>query len=150
MDPTELTSKPPVHSRMRIYLATPTEWPANSPRIAEVHDVCKAIGTVWTPGPRKSSGVEADDKKSFAYNLEQLEKSDVVVAILAPDLAPAWEMGYATARNKTVIAIRHDIIPLPRFPLNLMIERSAYIVDSLPSLRSVLIIISSDCEAHPS
>ncbi|MHC1626508.1 MAG: nucleoside 2-deoxyribosyltransferase [Methanoculleaceae archaeon] len=74
----------------------------------------------------------------FRRNLAALEWADTVVAIIdGPDAdsGTAWEMGYATASGKRVVALRTDfrrVSPCER--VNLMLEESAVVVEDRADL----------------
>ncbi len=82
--------------------------------------------------PLLNSESEEDKKKIFSMDLEGLEGSDVVVAILDGidvDSGVAFELGYAFARGKPIIGVRTDHRCFsPYEEVNLMIEVPATIV----------------------
>jgi nucleoside 2-deoxyribosyltransferase len=69
-----------------------------------------------------------DNKELFKKDVEELEQSDLVVAILDGsdvDSGTAWEIGYARARNIPVVGLRTDFRTLGiEGRVNLMIEES--------------------------
>ena len=71
-----------------------------------------------------------------------LESSDLIVAIIDgadADSGTAWEMGYAFALGKPVIALRTDFRRIGHHEkVNLMLEQSAEIVGSTEELLAVL------------
>ena len=77
-----------------------------------------------------------------ATNLDALRSSDIVVAVIDgsdADSGTAWEMGYATALGKRVIAIRTDFRRYSDNELvNLMLEMDAEVVSSSDELLSLL------------
>jgi nucleoside 2-deoxyribosyltransferase/predicted secreted protein len=78
----------------------------------------------------------------YRWNLSALRNSDIVVAVIDgsdADSGTAWEMGYATALGKRVIAIRTDFRRYSDNELvNLMLETEAEVVDSSDELLSLL------------
>jgi nucleoside 2-deoxyribosyltransferase/predicted secreted protein len=74
----------------------------------------------------------------FSENLKGLEKSDIIVAVIDgadADSGTAWEMGYAYAQKKQVIALRTDFRRAGMCEkVNLMLEESAKVVTSTTEL----------------
>ena len=96
---------------MRIYLAGPLfttperEWNAGlAARLrAGGHEVFV---------PQENPAAERTGKAIFLKDLEGLDGSDTVVAIMDgadPDSGTCWECGYAYAKGKTVVLFRSDI-----------------------------------------
>lgn len=79
----------------------------------------------------------------YRWNLAALKNSDIVVAVIDgsdADSGTAWEMGYATALGKRVIAIRTDFRRYSENELvNLMLETEAEIAGSSEELLSLLL-----------
>ncbi len=72
-----------------------------------------------------------DFAKIFKRNLESIENSDAVVAILDgsdSDSGTAWECGYAYAKGKPVIGVRTDFRASEDKNLNAMLSQSSDIV----------------------
>ncbi len=82
--------------------------------------------------PLLSSESEEDKKKIFSMDIEGLEGSDVVVAVLDGidvDSGVAFELGYAFARGKPIIGVKTDHRCFsPYEEVNLMIEVPATII----------------------
>ena len=78
----------------------------------------------------------------YEHNKQALYDADIVVAIIDgadADSGTAWEMGYATALGKPVIALRTDFrIVGMQERVNLMLEQSAVVVGSKKDLFEVL------------
>jgi nucleoside 2-deoxyribosyltransferase/predicted secreted protein len=78
----------------------------------------------------------------FSLNKKALEESDVIVAIIDgadADSGTAWEMGYAFAQKKPVIALRTDFRRVGHHEqVNLMLEQSAKVVGSTEGLLAAL------------
>jgi nucleoside 2-deoxyribosyltransferase len=67
----------------------------------------------------------------FKRNVESIENSDAIVAILDgsdPDSGTAWECGYAYAKGKPVIGVRTDFRASEDENLNAMLSQSSDIV----------------------
>jgi nucleoside 2-deoxyribosyltransferase len=83
----------------------------------------------------------------FSENLRALENADIIVAIIDgadADSGTAWEMGFAFAHGKQVIALRTDFRRVGMHEqVNLMLEESSKVVSStielLESVKSPLI-----------
>ncbi len=78
----------------------------------------------------------------YAKNLAELKKTDIVVGIIDgsdADSGTAWEMGYAFASGKRVIALRTDFRKFSgNERVNLMLEMEAEVVSSVDELVSAL------------
>jgi nucleoside 2-deoxyribosyltransferase len=83
----------------------------------------------------------------FSENLRALKNADIIVAIIDgadADSGTAWEMGFAFAHGKQVIALRTDFRRVGMHEqVNLMLEESSKVVSStielLESVKSPLI-----------
>jgi nucleoside 2-deoxyribosyltransferase/predicted secreted protein len=87
----------------------------------------------------------------FSENLRALENADIINAIIDgadADSGTAWEMGYAYAYRKQVIALRTDFRRSGNYEkVNLMLEESAAVVTSIVELLEAIkspAIIKSD------
>jgi nucleoside 2-deoxyribosyltransferase/predicted secreted protein len=82
----------------------------------------------------------------FSENLKALENADILVAIIDgadADSGTAWEMGYAKAFGKKVIALRTDFRRVGHHEqVNLMLENSAAVVTTKEELMRELNPIS--------
>ena len=78
----------------------------------------------------------------FSENLRALKNADIIVAIIDgadADSGTAWEMGYAYALGKQVIALRTDFRRSGRYEkVNLMLEESATVVNSVEYLLNAI------------
>jgi len=74
----------------------------------------------------------------FSENMRALQNADIIVAIIDgadADSGTAWEMGYAYANGKKVIALRTDFRRSGRYEkVNLMLEESSTVVTSIEYL----------------
>lgn len=81
---------------------------------------------------------KGDQIQIFLKNLKALESADIIVANIDgadADSGTAWEMGYAFARGKQVIALRTDFRRTGNHEkVNLMLEESATVVTSTDQL----------------
>ncbi len=77
-------------------------------------------------------GIREEQSRLFSENLQALENADKIVAIIDgadADSGTAWEMGYAFALGKQVIALRTDFRSSGRHEkVNFMLEESATVV----------------------
>lgn len=87
---------------------------------------------------------ENREKAIYDGNLNALKSADIVVAVIDgadADSGTAWEMGYAAACGKRVIALRTDF---RRFSdnecVNLMLEMESEVVHSLEELAELLFV----------
>ena len=148
-----------VFARYRVYLAAPLfseaerVFNASAARLLSNH-----LFDVHLP---QEAGDDSDmrdireQERLFNFNKAALENSDFIVAIIDgadADSGTAWEMGYAYARGKPVIALRTDFRRVGHHEqVNLMLEQSAKVVGNmnevLEELQSPLI---NPCPDQPS
>jgi len=136
-----------VFSRYRVYLAAPLFSEAE--RLYNVHIaglLKKNLFEVCLPqdaGDDSAGRGHHEHERLFLLNKEALEHADIVVSIIDgadADSGTSWEMGYAYARKKTVIALRTDFRHVGAGEhVNLMLEQSAVVVTSPEQLLEVLI-----------
>ncbi|HEY4885431.1 MAG TPA: nucleoside 2-deoxyribosyltransferase [Myxococcales bacterium] len=126
-----------------IYVAGPLFNEAERLHDERIAEECENLG-FRTFLPHRDAGLETNRNSDeiYAADLHNLEQADFLVANLDGadvDAGTAWEIGYAVARGKTVIGLRTDRRCLePWARVNLMIEKSSYIVTSFGELRSAL------------
>jgi len=81
---------------------------------------------------------DSNEDEVFKCEVEANKSASLLVANLDGidvDSGTAWEIGYAFAQNKTVIAVRTDLRAFsPSEPVNLMFLQSCVIVKSLDEL----------------
>ena len=129
-------------SRYRIYLAAPlfseAERTYNS-RIAAL--LRENLFEVYLPQDAGDDSAARDmdvHERLFSTNVLALERADVVVAIIDgadADSGTAWEMGYAHALGKAIIALRTDFRCVGASEkVNLMLEQSAMVVTTLEGM----------------
>lgn len=135
-----------VFARYRVYLAAPLFSEAERNFNASVARLLEAnLFDVHLPqASGDDSGVRdaREQERLFASNKTALDQSDIIVAIIDgadADSGTAWEMGYAFATGKTVIALRTDFRRVgDHEQVNLMLERSARVVCSTEELLAEL------------
>jgi nucleoside 2-deoxyribosyltransferase/predicted secreted protein len=135
-----------VFAGYRIYLAAPLFSEAERTYNALLADMLrKNLFEVYLPqdagddyGMRKNE----EQEKLFSANKKALEEADIIVAIIDgadADSGTAWEMGYASARGKRVVALRTDFRHAGISEhVNLMLEQSSTVVTSREALLGAL------------
>lgn len=143
-------------SRFQIYLAAPLFSQAERIYNATLADLMtQHLFEVFLPqdaGDDIETRTKNDQEQIFSRNINDLDRADIVVAVIDgadADSGTAWEMGYAFAHNKPVIAIRTDFRRAgTNERVNLMLEETSMVVTGnsklLESLKSPL-ISKSDC-----
>jgi nucleoside 2-deoxyribosyltransferase/predicted secreted protein len=139
-----------VFSRYRVYLAAPLFSAAERSFNASVARTLKehlfAVHLPQEAGDDSDTRGAREQARLFAANREALEESDFIVAIIDgadADSGTAWEMGYAYARGRPVIALRTDFRRVGHHEhVNLMLEQSAKVVGSV---EEVLALMQSPC-----
>jgi nucleoside 2-deoxyribosyltransferase/predicted secreted protein len=140
----------------RIYLAAPLFSEAE--RLYNL-SIATALGkhsfNVHIPQDIGDSSAQRDqggNTSIFEENLCALQGSDIVVAIIDgadADSGTAWEMGYAKALGKRVIALRTDFRHVGRHEhVNLMLEQSSTVVSSRDELMQVLARFSTNMSSE--
>lgn len=135
-----------VFARYRVYLAAPLFSEAERVFNASVARLLKThLFEVHLP---QEAGDDSDmrdtreQERLFLLNKSALESSDLIVAIIDgadADSGTAWEMGYAFASGKPVIALRTDFRRIGKYEhVNLMLEQSAKVVGSTEGLLAAL------------
>ena len=90
---------------------------------------------VYLPQEKDEEGRARDgafQERMFRSHCRALDQADVVVAVIEgadADSGTSWEMGYAAARGKPVLALRTDFRMVgPHEHVNLMLEKSSTLV----------------------
>jgi nucleoside 2-deoxyribosyltransferase/predicted secreted protein len=130
----------------RIYLAAPLFSEAERHYNSSIaHQLKELLFEVHVPQDIGDSSAERDkggNASIYEENLRALRESDIVVAIIDgadADSGTAWEMGYAKAIGKKVIALRTDFRHVGHHEhVNLMLEQSSTIVTSKDELMKEL------------
>ncbi|OPX64334.1 MULTISPECIES: nucleoside 2-deoxyribosyltransferase [unclassified Methanoregula] len=139
-----------VFARYRVYLAAPLFSEAERSFNASV---ARTLGShLFDVHLPQETGDDCDTRdireqeRLFSVNKTALDTSDFIVAIIDgadADSGTAWEMGYAFARGKPVIALRTDFRRVGHHEqVNLMLEQSAKVVGSV---KEVLAALNSPC-----
>jgi nucleoside 2-deoxyribosyltransferase/predicted secreted protein len=139
-----------VFARFRVYLAAPLFSEAERVFNASVARLLRSnLFDVHLPqeaGDDSDMRDKREQERLFLCNKAVLDESDFVVAIIDgadADSGTAWEMGYAFARGKPVIALRTDFRRVGHHEhVNLMLEQSATVVGSMGE---VLAALQSPC-----
>lgn len=139
-----------VFARYRVYLAAPLfseaerSFNASIARLLQQH-----LFEVHLPqeiGDDSDTRNTREQRTLFSLNKTALDTADFIVAIIEgadADSGTAWEMGYAFARGKPVIALRTDFRRVGHHEqVNLMLEQSAKVVGSV---EEVLAALHSPC-----
>jgi nucleoside 2-deoxyribosyltransferase len=133
-------------ARFRVYLAAPlfsdAERTYNATLAAHLE---KNLFEVYLPqeaGDDSDTRGGSEQNRLFRKNLEALSESDIVVAIIEgadADSGTSWEMGYAFAAGKPVVALRTDFRRVGHHEhVNLMLEQSATVVTTQDQLTAAL------------
>lgn len=133
-------------ARYRVYLAAPLFSEAQKIYNAGLADLLSSqYYAVHLPQMFEDTAESRSKNREeliYRWNLAALKNSDIVVAVIDgsdADSGTAWEMGYATALGKRVIAIRTDFRSYSDNELvNLMLETEAEVVRSQDELLSRL------------
>lgn len=133
-------------SRYRVYLAAPLFSEAERTYNATLAGLLqKNLFSVHLPqeaGDDSDTRGQSEQRRLFEKNLQELQEADIVVAIIEgadADSGTAWEMGYASAQGKPVIALRTDFRRVGHNEhVNLMLEQSSTVVTSTDALLSAL------------
>ncbi len=125
-----------VFARYTIYLAAPLfsageqEYNRSLAQYLKNH-----FFTVYLPQEEDDTESARDTENQhalFTKNLQALKRSDIIVAVIDgadADSGTAWEMGYAYAQGKPVIALRSDFRMVGMHEkVNLMLEQGATVV----------------------
>jgi nucleoside 2-deoxyribosyltransferase len=135
-----------IFSQYRVYLAAPLfSEPERAYNLSIAGQLRNNFFDVYLPQ-------EADDDSDtrnkeeqvriFSENLRALENADMVVAIIDgadADSGTSWEMGFAFAHGKQVIALRTDFRRSGNHEkVNLMLEESSSVVTSKDALFNLL------------
>jgi nucleoside 2-deoxyribosyltransferase len=131
-------------ARYKVYLAGPLFSEAEQMYNRALHqDLSRHFFDVYLPqevGDTSHTREKDEHRAIFAQHVRALDESDIVVAVVDgadADSGTSWEMGYAYARGKPVIALRTDFRRAGHHEMvNLMLEESSVMVtgrDGLPA-----------------
>jgi len=133
-------------SRYRVYLAAPLFSAAERSYNAGIARLLRenffSVHLPQDAGDDTAARGKYEHERLFRLNLTALEDSDIVVAVIDgadADSGTSWEMGYAYARGKKVIALRTDFrqVGIDEY-VNLMLEQSARLVSTEEQLLDAL------------
>lgn len=135
-----------VFARYRVYLAAPLFSEAERTYNEEIAALLKKhFFDVHMPQDTGDNSAERDIHEHhsiYKKNIQAINDADIIVAIIDgadADSGTAWEMGYATASGKPVIALRTDFRIAGRDELvNLMLEQSACVTTNKKGLLNAL------------
>lgn len=133
-------------SRYRIYLAAPLFSEAERSYNAVIADLlrnhCFEVFLPQESGDNCAFRSHDEHQRIFTKNRKAIHNADIVVAIIDgadADSGTAWEMGYATALKKPVIALRTDFrMTGSHERANLMLEEGAKLVTNGDGLLAAL------------
>ena len=133
-------------SQYRVYLAAPLFSEAERSYNALVADTLKKhCFEVFLPqesGDNHAVRGRDEHRRIFAKNRRAIREADIVVAIIEgadADSGTAWEMGYAAALGKRVIALRTDFrMTGSHERVNLMLEEASTVVTDKGGLLAAL------------
>lgn len=124
-----------------VYLAAPLFSEAERDFNRKLRDEIKRAGfNVFLPQEDSNNVKEEKNRQEIIFNknMEAIEGSDIVVAVIDGvdvDSGTSWEVGYAFAKGKPVLALRTDFRTLGvEGTVNLMIERSVILCTSIGEL----------------
>jgi len=131
-----------IFARYRVYLAAPLFSEAERSYNFSVTGLLrKNLFEVFLPqeaGDDPDTRSREEQMKIFSQNRNAIENADIIVAIIDgadADSGTAWEMGYAHALGKQIIAVRTDFRRTGTHErVNLMLEESAIVVSSTEQL----------------
>lgn len=123
-------------ARYRIYLAGPLFSEAERAYNLILRDLLtRHLFDVYLPqeaGDTNPARCREEHRAIFAQNLWALRDADIVVAVIDgadADSGTSWEMGYAYALGKRIVALRTDFrVAGHHEQVNLMLEESAAVV----------------------
>ena len=128
---------------MKVYIAGPLFHKKAKKILEKIDKLCKELG-FETFLPHRDAGLytEGDPKPFFVKDRDMADWCDIMVAYLdwkGISSGTAWEMGYAYARKKPIIALVEDKENITKSDrLCVMCFNSADIVENLEELKEKL------------
>ena len=127
-----------VFAKYKVYLAAPLFSDAERAYNTQIADLLREnFFEVYLPqdtGDDSDTRKREEQKRLFSLNKKAIEDADIIIAVIDgadADSGTAWEMGYAFAKGKRVIALRTDFRRMGiNEQVNLMLELSATVVTS--------------------
>jgi len=129
-------------SRYRVYLAAPLFSEAERNYNRAVAGLLREnLFDIFLPqetGDDSESRIKEDQVRIFSDNVRALKNADIIVAVIDgadADSGTSWEMGFASALKKPVIALRTDFrMSGIHEKVNLMLEESSFVVNNMEDL----------------
>ncbi|MCM2465067.1 nucleoside 2-deoxyribosyltransferase [Methanoculleus oceani] len=133
-------------ARYRVYLAAPLFSEAERAYNLTLRDLLEAhLFDVYLPqevGDTSHTRCREEHRAIFAQHAAALQDADTVVAVIDgadADSGTSWEMGYAYALGRRIVALRTDFRVVGHHErVNLMLEESATVVTKKEDLPRVL------------
>jgi nucleoside 2-deoxyribosyltransferase len=133
-------------ARYKIYLAGPLFSEAEQMYNRTLHEhLSRHFFDVYLPqevGDTSHTREKDEHRAIFAQHVHALDEADIVLAVVDgadADSGTSWEMGYAYAQGKTVLALRTDFRRAGHHELvNLMLEESSTVVTERNDLPAAL------------
>ncbi|WP_292370341.1 nucleoside 2-deoxyribosyltransferase [Methanoregula sp. UBA64] len=133
-------------SQYRVYLAAPlfseAERSYNARVAAVLKEHCFEVFLPQESGDNHAIRGRDEHRRIFAKNKRAIHDADIVIAIIDgadADSGTAWEMGYAAALKKNVIALRTDFrMAGSHERVNLMLEEGATVVSDTGGMLAAL------------
>lgn len=133
-------------ARYRVYLAAPLFSAAERRYNEALREFLKGrFYDVYLPqesGEDGNTRTPSSQQDMFAMHVQALDQADVVVAVVDgadADSGTSWEMGYAYAREKKVIALRTDFRKTGLHEhVNFMLEQSSVVVSRMEEIPSAI------------
>ncbi len=133
-------------ARYRVYLAGPLFSEAEQAYNLALRDLLEAhLFDVYLPqevGDTSHTRCSEEHQAIFAQHLMALRDADIVVAVIDgadADSGTSWEMGYAYALGRRIVALRTDFRAVGHHErVNLMLEESATVVTAKENLPRAL------------
>jgi nucleoside 2-deoxyribosyltransferase len=133
-------------SQYRVYLAAPlfseSERAYNLSVAGQLRNNFFDVYLPQEAGDDSDTRNKEEQIRIFSENLRALKNADIIVAIVDgsdADSGTAWEMGYAFAHGKQVVALRTDFRNVGQHErVNLMLEQSSGIVGCTKDLLQLL------------
>ncbi|WML67304.1 MAG: hypothetical protein METHP_00816 [Methanoregula sp. SKADARSKE-2] len=132
--------------RFHVYLAAPLFSESERMYNKTIANLLREnLFSVYLPqeaGDDSASRSRSEQERMFLQHVEALERTDLIVAVIDgadADSGTSWEVGYAYARKKPVIALRTDFRHVGTAEkVNLMLEESSMVASSREEIPALL------------
>ncbi len=121
---------------MKAYIAGKLFEQEDRAKLEKIDNICQKLN-LSTYLPHRDMGVYTDNddpEKFFKRDRDEIDASDFMIALLdwkGVSSGTAWELGYAHAKNKTVIALVEDLSSVNKqFRTCVMCFNSVILVDN--------------------